>query len=53
MKKPFLHLRFYYFSVMVAQEALAAPDPQFAAAGTFTSNTANVGGSNAGGTVIG
>lgn len=38
---------------MAAQQAVADPEPQLAAAGSYHSNTANVGGSNAGGTVIG
>lgn len=38
---------------MVAQQAMAEPEPQLAAAGSYAGNTANVGGSNSGGTVIG
>lgn len=37
--------------VVFAQQTLA--DPQFAASGSYTGNTANVGGGNQGGTVIG
>lgn len=36
---------------MVAQQAIA--EPQLAAAGSYAGNTASVGGSNSGGTVIG